>query len=230
MGDKNLVVFKGVGDGITIILHESARFEAITRQLVEKLEDSKKFFEGARVNVKFKGRDLTEVEQQELTTIMATQNVVGVSFIHGLEGEKSEIKDRNWEWLRAEVEQNPGGMTYFHYGMVRSGQEISYPGSVVVLGDVNPGAVVSADGHIIILGNLHGKVYAGRNGQVHTPYVVALNMYPTQIGIRNVVAQSPDWGILSNKKKNYEPQIAYLVDEQIYVDEIDFKTLNHMIQ
>lgn len=230
MGDKNLVVFKGVGDGITIILHENAPFDAITQQLIEKLETSKKFFEGARVNVKFKGRDLTEVEQQQLTKLMATQNVISVSFIHGLEGERPKIKDRNWEWLRSEMEQNPGGMTYFHYGMVRSGQEVSYPGSVVVLGDVNPGAVVSADGHIIVLGNLHGKVHGGRNTQVKTPYVVALNMYPTQIGIRNVVAQSPDWGILSNKKKNYDPQIAYLVDEQIYVDEIDFKTLNHMIQ
>lgn len=230
MGDKNLVVFKGSGDGITIMLHESASFEAVTTQLLEKLEDSRKFFEGARVNVKFKGRDLTEAEQQELTTLMAAQNVVGVSFIQGLDGEIQEGKDRNWEWLKQELEQSPGAMTYFHYGVVRSGQEVSYPGSIVILGDVNPGAVVSADGHVIILGNLHGKVYAGRNGGVKTPYVVALNMYPTQIGIRNVVAQSPDWGILSNKKKNYEPQIAYLIDEQIYVDEIDFKTLNHMIQ
>ncbi|MGL4345892.1 MAG: septum site-determining protein MinC [Cellulosilyticaceae bacterium] len=230
MDNKNLVVFKGTVDGITILLDENAVFEHVVEQLVEKLEDSKKFFEGARVNVKFKGRDLTDSEQQELIQVMASQNILGVSFIHGFDGEKWKPQNDSWDWVKSEVAENPTSLTYFHQGIVRSGQEITYKGSVVILGDVNPGAVINADGNVIVLGNLHGKVNAGLHLGAGVVYIVALNMYPTQIRIRNVVAQSPDWEILANKKKTYEPQIAYLIDEQIYVDEIDFKTLNHMIQ
>jgi septum site-determining protein MinC len=47
---------------------------------------------------------------------------------------------------------------------LRSGTEVRHPGSVVVVGDVNPGSTVIADGNILIWGRLRGIAHAGANG------------------------------------------------------------------
>ncbi|MCC5625528.1 septum site-determining protein MinC, partial [Nostoc sp. CHAB 5715] len=44
---------------------------------------------------------------------------------------------------------------------VRSGVEIRHPGTVILLGDLNPGGIVIADGDIIIWGRLRGIAHAG---------------------------------------------------------------------
>ena len=44
---------------------------------------------------------------------------------------------------------------------LRSGVEIRHPGTVIVLGDVNPGSSIIADGDIIVWGRLRGFVHAG---------------------------------------------------------------------
>lgn len=56
---------------------------------------------------------------------------------------------------------------------IRSGIKEEYIGSVVIMGDVNPGAEVVAGGNIMILGKLRGLVHAGANG--NTKAVVAAN-------------------------------------------------------
>ena len=44
-----------------------------------------------------------------------------------------------------------------------------------------------------------------------------------------MIAQSPE-GESVSRMKDEMPQIAYVNEDQIYVEEIDFKTLNHMIE
>ncbi|WP_448379851.1 septum site-determining protein MinC, partial [Gloeomargarita sp.] len=44
---------------------------------------------------------------------------------------------------------------------VRSGVEVRHPGTVVVVGDVNPGGCVVADGDIVVWGRLRGVAHAG---------------------------------------------------------------------
>lgn len=225
----NLVVFKGTVDGITVVLDDKASFEEIIENFSNKLSSSKKFFKGAQVTMRFQGRLLSEEEQDILLKRLKNQNIVNVSFVHAFEQLPSSQVECYKEWVMEELSHNNTSLTYFHYGIVRSGQTIHYKGSVVVLGDVNPGACITAEGHVIILGALKGKVHAGLLEQIKHPFIVALSMYPLQIGIRNIIAQSPDPENLFKKKK-YMPQIAYIEDEKIYIDEIDFKTLNHMIE
>ncbi|MEG0388437.1 MAG: septum site-determining protein MinC, partial [Niameybacter sp.] len=120
-------------------------------------------------------------------------------------------------------------LTRYHYGIVRSGQHIDFRGSVVIIGDINPGGVITAGGSIIVMGTLNGKVHAGLDEHFKNPFILATNMHPMQIGIRHVIAQSPE-GEVVNRNKVQMPHIAYVNNDQIYVEEIDFKTLNHMIE
>ena len=55
-------------------------------------------------------------------------------------------------------------LTKFHRGSLRNGQKIEFDGSVVVVGDVNPGAEIKATGNIIVLGQLKGMAHAGCKG------------------------------------------------------------------
>ena len=74
---------------------------------------------------------------------------------------------------------------------LRSGQSIHYNGSVVVLGDVNPGAEVSAAGNIIVMGALRGVVHAGASGD-EDAVVLAFRLQPTQLRIANHITRPPD--------------------------------------
>ena len=101
----------------------------------------------------------------------------------------------------------------FQQGSLRSGQIIRYRGSVVVLGDVNPGAEILAEGNVIVLGNLKGIVHAGCMGDDRC-FIAALNLRPSQLRIADKITYMPSesknaWGGI--------PQYAFISDGQIYI-------------
>ena len=103
--------------------------------------------------------------------------------------------------------------TKFQHGSLRSGQIIRYRGSVVVLGDVNPGAEILAEGNVIVLGNLKGLVHAGCMGNDRC-FICALNLSPSQLRIADKITYMPGdaknvWG--------GAPQYAFISDGQIYI-------------
>lgn len=226
---ENLVVFKGSIDGITVVLDENAPFEELLDNFVAKLESSKKFFSGAKVNMRFKGRKLSKDQQDALMSLLANQNILNVAFIHEFEQSHSAKREDYLKWLSLEMEKPNVSLTKYHYGIVRSGQHIDFSGSVIVIGDINPGGVITAGGNIIVMGTLNGKVHAGLDEGYKNPFILATHMHPMQIGIRHVIAQSPEDESFS-RTKDQVPQIAYVNNDQIYVEEIDFKTLNHMVE
>ncbi|MEA5516384.1 septum site-determining protein MinC [Nodularia sp. UHCC 0506] len=74
---------------------------------------------------------------------------------------------------------------------VRSGTEIRHPGTVIILGDINPGGIVIAEGDIVIWGRLRGIAHAGAGGNREC-LIMALQMEPTQLRIADTVARSPE--------------------------------------
>jgi septum site-determining protein MinC len=78
-----------------------------------------------------------------------------------------------------------------HQGPLRSGEHLQSEGSVLVLGDVNPGAQISAGGHVLVWGRLRGVAHAGRRGDDQAT-IVALQMRPLQLRIAGAVARGPD--------------------------------------
>jgi septum site-determining protein MinC len=94
---------------------------------------------------------------------------------------------------------------------VRSGAEIRHPGTVVIVGDVNPGGEVIAAGDIIVWGRLRGIAHAGSTGNENC-LIMALQMNPTQLRIANYVARSPD-----QLPEESEPEIAHVLDKTIRI-------------
>jgi septum site-determining protein MinC len=87
---------------------------------------------------------------------------------------------------------------------LRSGGEVRHPGSVIIIGDVNPGSTIVADGSILVWGRLRGIAHAGasgdRNGQI-----MALQMEPTQLRIADQVARAP-----AKAPTQFYPEVAYI--------------------
>lgn len=98
---------------------------------------------------------------------------------------------------------------------VRSGQEVQTQGSVLVLGNVNPGAHIIAGGNIDIRGTCQGIVHAGAYGD-QTAFILADRLMPTQIRIAEMIAQAPDTIEAPNKAEK-----AVIRDGQIVIESLE---------
>lgn len=78
-----------------------------------------------------------------------------------------------------------------HRGTLRSGDHLQAEGSVLLLGDVNPGARISAAGNVLVWGRLRGIAHAGVAGD-RNARIVALQLRPLQLRIADVVARGPE--------------------------------------
>ena len=78
--------------------------------------------------------------------------------------------------------------TKFHKGSLRSGQQLEFEGSLVIIGDVNPGAQVIAGENIIILGQLRGLAHAGAKGN-RDAVIEAVEIDSLQLRIADVVKE-----------------------------------------
>lgn len=224
MGEGNLVVFKGTMDGIVVILDEKAPFNEVVDQFKDKLKASKAFFKGSKVGIRFKGRVLSNDEQDELINLLRKQDIINVSFVHPFENEPIAYDERML-WVKNEMETMNGSLTHFHYGIIRSGMKIEYPGNVIVFGDINPGGEIKAGGNVIVFGFVKGKIHAGLDANFKRPFIISRGMTPIQVGLQNVIAPCPK----DEKNISDELQVVYLVDEQIFIDVLDAKSINHML-
>lgn len=220
--NKNIVIFKGVQDGILIILNKDAPFEEIEVVLLEKVKNAKSFFEDANISINFKGRDLSEDEENKLLEIICKESGLDISFVNNIKKDDDELAsstnsnnviDQNF------IPQNylldtKNNFTHFHKGSLRSGQRIDFAGSVVIIGDVNPGGEIIAEGNVIVLGKLKGVVHAGCKGDKNC-YISALYMMPTQLIIGDCLAYFP-----TDIKRDIVPEYAYVKDNQIFVENL----------
>ncbi len=212
----NSVLFKGVKDGIIILLDKEVEFHIIKEQLNKKILDAQKFFGGAKCSIFLDGRELSDEEEKELTNIITNKINLDVENIKRLE------KVENGKEVQKEVIFENGfgeNNTKFYKGTLRSGQKIEYNGSIVILGDVNPGSEVVATGNIIVLGTLKGIVHAGCGGK--NAFVAALKMIPVQLRIADIIGRAPD----KNDRKIETAELAYIDDNTIYIEPIDAKLL-----
>ncbi|MBF2065298.1 MAG: septum site-determining protein MinC [Calothrix sp. C42_A2020_038] len=94
---------------------------------------------------------------------------------------------------------------------IRSGVEIRHPGTVIILGDVNPGGIVVADGDILVWGRLRGVAHAGASGNSEC-LIMALQMEPTQLRIADAVARAPE-----KTPTQFHPEVAYVTTGTIRI-------------
>ncbi|MBW4556203.1 MAG: septum site-determining protein MinC [Trichormus sp. ATA11-4-KO1] len=94
---------------------------------------------------------------------------------------------------------------------VRSGVEIRHPGTVILLGDLNPGGSVVAEGDILVWGRLRGIAHAGAGGNREC-LIMALQMEPTQLRIADAVARAPE-----KSPMQFFPEVAHITSQGIRI-------------
>lgn len=112
---------------------------------------------------------------------------------------------------------------YIFHGTLRSGQVFRHAGTVMVVGDVNPGAELISGGDIFIWGKLRGIVHAGAMGNERS-VVCAIDFEPIQLRIAGHIAMSPK--AASNEPGRWfwrrsaveKPEVARVIGKQIVVD------------
>lgn len=236
---NNSVIFKGRRDGITILLDGETDYDEIRRVLTEKLVDAAKFFGDSSTSISFKGRNLTEEQETELLTIIATKTRLEIKFFGGSDpepnprpslsaplpltekfsaldpvGPVSSQPDMTAIGKPADTPAALEMMTHYCQSSLRSGQSIRFDGSVVVIGDVNPGAEIIASGNIIVFGTLKGLVHAGCKGN-QAAFVSALCLQPVQLRIADIYTYIPLETIRTKKK--IQPAHAYIENGKIFI-------------
>lgn len=226
------VVIKRNKFGITVILDPNLTYDEVKKEVEDKFRQSARFFKDAEVAVSFQGKKLDQVQENELVQIISDHSELKVICIVDEDKEREAIFKKAIEEQNS-VEDVQGGQ--FYKGTLRSGQLLESDTSIVILGDVKHGARIVAAGNIVILGTLLGTVYAGANGNANA-FVVALHMDPIQIRIAEVIARKADEEIKKKNKRfglrkpnsQLEPQIAYVQDENIYIEPITKEVLRDM--
>lgn len=219
--NKNIVIFKGIQDGILIVLNNKVYFDDVENALLQKVQNAKTFFKGANKSISFKGRDLSEDEENRLLDIISNVAEINISFVNNIptiiseeqQETVTEVKNDNIteDSAKLSIPNVDTSNTYFHKGSLRNGQKINYKGNVVVIGDINPGGSVVADGNVIVLGKLKGTVHAGLNRDKNC-FISALRMTPSQLIIGDCLAYFP-----TDIKRDVVPEYAYTKDNQIFV-------------
>ncbi|MDR3239417.1 MAG: septum site-determining protein MinC [Clostridiales bacterium] len=214
MQDENLVVFKGAKNGINVWLDEQADFNALKKTLRLKTLEAKNFFEDAEAAITFSGRNIDKSEESELLNIIFSESNLNISIVEVEPAEDPEEPRAHRMGLAPAVALDKNEqLTFFYEGALRNGQSIRYDGSVVVLGDANPGSEIIAKGSVIVLGALKGLVHAGCTGDASS-YICALRMTPTQLRICDIITYIPE----EKKSKNKNtPSYAYIQEGLIYI-------------
>ena len=209
---KNAVTLKIKKDRLKIYLDADLDIELLKEKLVDKITEIKDFIGKTKIAIEFSGRKISEQEEDEFLDIIMNNSDIEITYVFSNEETDPKLKII-LENLKGEEKVK------IFKGMVRSGTLLQYDGTVIILGDVNPGGAVRATGSIIVLGYLNGSVHAGFNSDKKV-FVGAIYMNPVQIRIGNCIAINPNSQLDNNKKikrsSNFE--IAYVKENKIFLE------------
>lgn len=217
---ENGVTFKATVNGLIIVMKEEDDFETTVLQIDRKLESSGRFFKGASLAVKYRGKKLTPDEEKKIVDLMEEKTGAQIQSFEEYTEEplaqqtvkpaQSKSKMKKHMYFKGVDE----GEAKFYRGTVRSGQLVKSEGNLVVIGDVNPGGEVCAAGNVVVMGSLRGIVHAGSDGNSEA-VVVALNLQPMQLRIAGIITRSPDE---RETRNSFVPELAYVKDNLVYIE------------
>ncbi len=218
---KNSVMIKGNKYGIVVVLDEKEDFKKLKEELKKKFEESSKFFNNSSsMAISFEGKKLSNDEQREILDMIQENTELNIVCV--MDSTDEEVFKNRVEEALNSMNDCTGGQ--FYKGTLRSGQVLESDSSIVILGDVNPGAKILSAGNVVVLGSLKGTVYAGIKGNPNA-FVVALEMYPVQIKIGDIIARCAD---KPKKLSKPETKIAYVDGENIYIEPLNREVLNDL--
>lgn len=235
---KEHVIIKGNRYGIVLVLDPDVPFEDLLIEIGVRFDDSSKYFNSnTQSAITFEGRELSSEEIDRILDLIKKRTTLRIPYVIDNNKDTEEHFHRiieagsnypaSQEGAEDEThfiypEKNDG---LFYKGTLRSGQTLESSGSLVMIGDVNPGATVMSNGNIIILGSLKGTAIAGAAGNKNA-FVLALSMTPMQVQISDIIGRAPDKPKKRFGSKPMEAQIAFVENDNIYIEPVSKSVLN----
>lgn len=210
---SELVEFKGSKKGIIVNIKRKATFDEIKNSIIDKLESSIGFFNGAKI-CSINCECLSDIEIMMLKDDISSK--FDVEFIE--EYKKKEVTTFKTKYI---TNLRSGENIEFDGDVIvmtdmKSGSQVSATYNVVVMGDISSGARVVANGNVTVMGSVFGFIHAGANGNKNA-YVVAKNLNPKILQIAGNIAEAPDD---ENHEQNIQniPEIAFVSNDIIVIE------------
>jgi len=212
---QNPVTIKGTKDGLLVILGDD-KWDELMADLEEHLAQAAAFFAGGQAMLQLGERALETEELETITSLLDQQGITLTTVLSQSAETRRAAQRLGYDTARPSP-QPPPRPAETTDGMVvrrtlRSGQSVRHPGSVVIIGDVNPGAEVVAGGDVVVWGHVRGMVHAGALGD-NQAFVCALSLAPTQLRIGSQIARPPE-----DETGTPQPEMARVEDGQIVVE------------
>lgn len=201
--------FKGTIDGLYLIANMSYDKVKVEEELRTTIKDAEKFLGTSQmINILLENSANEEEDMAFLENLLESlgikinkdKKVTHNDFVKAQEGQKDIYTE---------------GQTLLIRKNIRSGQKIEHKGTIVVIGDVNPGAELIASGHVIIIGALKGTVHAGADGDQEA-VIYAGKFNPNIIKIAGLIAKAPE----SDQRAEVEAEVARIYNNHIIIENI----------
>jgi septum site-determining protein MinC len=190
---------KGMRDGLLVSL-PPAEWDEQSSALLAQIDSQQAFFQGARLALDVGSQVIKVNEMVNLRDRLSERNVSLWAVISesGVTEHTAQLlglatrvsKPRPEEQQSLEAGPISQETALYVNRTIRSGTRVEFPGSVVVLGDVNPGAELVVQGSVIIWGRLRGAVHAGSGGDADA-VVCSLEIAPMRLQIADQVWDKP---------------------------------------
>ena len=210
---KGLVEFKGSKRGIIVNIKRFASFDEIKQGIIERLESSIGFFNGARI-YEINCDYLSDIQIIEIKYDISSR--FDVEFVE--ENEKKEVCNFQTKYvnnLRSGENIEFDGDVIVMTDM-KSGSQVSSTSNVVVMGNIEPGARVVANGNVVVMGSVKGFIHAGAIGN-EKAYVVSNNLNARVLQIAQNIAEAPEDEDYE-EEKSIIPEIALVNNGRIVVE------------
>ena len=209
------VVFKGSKGGLELVINQAVDFAVILEQLKEKLESAAQFFTGSTgVKVVSGTTMLTGDERRQLINLLSDYGLTLSEYpeMDASKPEHGQALDTPGDISTELCQEVEGGQTLIVSRVLRGGQKIVFQGSVLIMGDVNPGAEIIASGNITVQGTCRGIAHAGANGD-KTATIMADKLMASQLRIAGLIARAPD-----NQDEPTWREIARIVNGSVVIE------------
>lgn len=223
-----IIRFKGDRSGLSIALDSEAPLEDVLAQIEAELGQMGRFFNGSQMVLELGGRQL---KLSELSAIYEALLRHGVELAAVksrdpyLDSHKSAGNSKHQPVIRglessARNNERPVGRSDAQdclvvRGTLRSGQVVEHDGSILILGDLNPGAEAIAGCDLVVWGSLRGSVRAGAGGDTDSA-VYALEMMPKRLAIGQLTWQPAAEELTA--RREYGPEVASVVNDKIVIE------------
>ena len=209
---KPRVKFSGTDSGLLMRLEWDAPLPQLLVELEEHLQQSRSFFEGARVLLEIGRQPVLQHDMEQLAVVLARYGVTLQGVIASADSRDRPLPVVAPAPVLPPV-VDPQVTIRLEHRTIRSGEKLAGEGHVIIIGDVNPGAEVIAGYNIFVWGSLKGSAYAGVPDH-EDAVIAALHLAPIQLRIAGYIARPPE----SRSTAASTPELARIDQQAIVVE------------